>query len=97
MEEKKSELTAKGIKYDLFAKYDDGESYDLKVITEALDPSFNNCAFDEYKNNLLTSSYCLIFNKMDENSKNINAINNAIDSDFNNCSFADTKNNSYPV
>ena len=95
LEAKKSELTAKGIKYDSFAKYDDGESYDLKIITKALDPSSDNCAFDEYKNNSLTSSYCLISNKKDENSKGINIINNALDSDFNHCSFDDAKNNSY--
>ena len=97
LESKKAELTAKGIKYDSFAKYDDGESYDLKIITKALDPSFDNCAFDEYKDNTLTSSYCLISNKKDENSKGITAINNALDTStsFDHCSFDDTKNNSY--
>lgn len=58
LETKKSKLESKGIKYDLFAKYSDGESYDLKIITQVLDPSFDYCAFDEYKNNSLTSTYC---------------------------------------
>lgn len=58
LETKKAELKAKGIEYDEFAEYDDGESYDLKVITKSLDPGFNNCGFDECKNNPLTSTYC---------------------------------------
>ena len=95
LESKKNELTSKGIKYDLFAKYDEGEKYDLKIITKVLDPSFDNCAFDEYKDNVLTSLYCLISNKKDENSKGIAIINNALDTRFNYCSFDETKNNSY--
>ena len=58
LETKKSELEAKGISFNVFAKYSDGEEYDLKIITNALDPSFNNCAFDEYKNNSITKEYC---------------------------------------
>ena len=46
LETKKSELEAKGIKFSNFTKYSDGEAYDLKIITNALDPSFNHCAFD---------------------------------------------------
>ena len=95
LEAKKSELNAKGIKYDVFTKYDDGDSYDLKIITEVLDPSFNNCAFNEYKDNQLTSAYCLLLNKQDENSKVINIIQNTINGRFNNCSFSEYKNNSY--
>lgn len=94
LETKKAELTAKGIKYDSFAKYDDGERYDLKIITDALDPSFANCAFDEYKNNALTSGYCLITNKNDEYSKNINVINEALDMSLM-CAFGEVKSNSY--
>lgn len=95
LENKKSELTSKGIEYDSFAKYNEGESYDLKIVTNALDPSFNNCAFDEYKNNALTSSFCLISNRQDENSKGINAINSALDLNFDYCLFDDAKNNYY--
>ena len=94
LETKKSELESKGIKYDAFAKYDDGESYDLKIITKALDPSFDNCAFDEYKNNALTSKYCSISNNTDEDSKNLSVINKALDSSFDYCAFDEYKNNS---
>ena len=58
LETKKSELEAKGIEFSDFAKYSDGEAYDLKIITNALDPSFNHCAFDEYENNSITKEYC---------------------------------------
>lgn len=58
LETKKSELESKGVKFSPFTGYSDGESYDLKIITEALDPSFNHCAFDEYKNNSITKEYC---------------------------------------
>ena len=95
LENKKQELISKGIKYDTFAKYDDGESYDLKIVTKALDPSFNNCAFDEYKNNSLTSDYCLIYNKKDEDSKNLNVIVGVLESNFDHCLFDEYKNNAY--
>lgn len=58
LETKKSELESKGVKFSVFSKYSDGEAYDLKIITKALDPSFDNCAFDEYKNNSITKEYC---------------------------------------
>lgn len=58
LEAKKLELENKGIKYDAFADYGDGEIYDLHIITRVLDPSFDSCSFDEYKNNSLTSKYC---------------------------------------
>ena len=58
LENKKSELEAKGIKFSSMAKYSDGEEYDLKIITNALDPSFDYCAFDEYKNSSITKEYC---------------------------------------
>lgn len=60
LEEKKLQLEEKGIVYNPFATYTDKEEYDLKIITEALDPSFNNCSFDEYKNNDLTKEYCSV-------------------------------------
>lgn len=69
---KKNELEAKGVKYKAYAKYTDGEVYDLYVITKALDPSFDYCAFDECKNNGLTSKYCSLKNNLKD-----------INSDFN--------------
>ena len=62
LETKKKELEDKGIKYDTFAEYTSGEKYDLKIITKALDPSFNYCGFDEYKDNIITSEYCKVKN-----------------------------------
>ncbi len=58
LETKKQELESKGLRYSSFAKYSDGEVYDLKIIIDALNPSFNHCAFDEYKNNSITKDYC---------------------------------------
>ncbi len=58
----KKELEDKGVQYDSLAKYTDGEVYDLKIITNALDPSFDHCAFDEYKNNSITRKYCSLKN-----------------------------------
>ena len=40
LQQKKAELESKGIKYDSFAEYTDGEVYDLYVITNVLNPSF---------------------------------------------------------
>ena len=54
---KKNELESKGIVYDKFAEYTDGEKYDLKIITDVLNPSFDDCDFDEYENNQYTSKY----------------------------------------
>lgn len=70
LENKKSELESKGIKYDNFAKYTDGETYELKIITDVLDPSFSNCSFDEYKNNSLTKEYCAAENSTGSFSNN---------------------------
>lgn len=58
LKEKKQQLEDKGIKYNPFATYNDGEEYDLKIITDVLNPSFNYCNFDEYKNNSITKEYC---------------------------------------
>lgn len=66
LEAKKRELESKGIQYDAFTKYDDGESYDLKIITNVLDPSFDNCAFDEYRKNALTAKYCSYTQQLDD-------------------------------
>ena len=81
LESKKQELTTKGVKYNNFAKYDEGDSYDLKVITNVLDPSFNYCAFDEYEDNSITKEYCILSNGRDEDSKNISIIDMALSND----------------
>ena len=94
LENKKQELISKGIKYDNFTKYDDGESYSLKIITNVLDPSFSYCAFDEYKNNELTKDYCLLSSNRDEDSIAINVIESVLSTNLNYC-VGDTKNNMY--
>lgn len=90
LEDKKSQLKSKGVKYDAFAKYDDGEKYDLYIITKTLDPSFDYCHIDEYKNNSITNSYCLIKNHQDDTSKKLSDIEVVLNSS---CSF--NKNASY--
>lgn len=94
LETKKKELEEKGLKYDVFADYDDGEKYDLKIITEVLDPSFKRCTFDSHRNNKLTSSYCALDNKTDQEAKDIIIINNVLQENFNYCSFNEYLHNS---
>lgn len=69
LEIKRKELEDKGIKYNVFAKYTDGEEYELKIITNALDPSFSHCSFDEYKNNSITKQYCKLKNRNEDFAK----------------------------
>lgn len=66
LEEKRNELISKGIKYDESSEYTDGEKYDLYIITKALDPSFQYCKFDKYKNNSITKEYCAAKNSISE-------------------------------
>ena len=94
LENKKQELISKGIKYNNSTKYDNGESYDLKIITNVLDPSFNYCAFDEYENNVITRDYCLLSSNKDEDSIAITVIERVLSIEFNYC-VGDTKNNMY--
>lgn len=94
LEDKKQELISKGIKYDNSTKYDDGESYDLKIITKALDPSFDYCAFDEYKNNNLTKDYCLLSNNKDEDSISISVIERVLSTNLSYC-IGDAMSNTY--
>ena len=56
LESKKAELIAQGLQPS--SNYEDNESYNLYIINNVLNPSFNRCSFDEYKNNELTSQYC---------------------------------------
>lgn len=62
LKEQKESLEASGLKYNTFATYSDGDLYNLKIITDVLDPSFSYCNFDEYKNNSITSEYCSLKN-----------------------------------
>ena len=66
LKEQKSELEKEGITYSGFTTYNDGKSYDLKIIVNALDPSFNYCAFDEYKNHSITKKYCSLKSELKE-------------------------------
>ena len=66
LKEKRNELISKGIEYDESSEYTDGEKYDLYIITKALDPSFQYCEFDEYKNNSITKEYCAAKNSISE-------------------------------
>jgi hypothetical protein len=70
---KAAQLKAKGVKYNRFAQYYSGDEYDLKIITEVLDPSFDYWKFNEYKNHSLTSKYCELKQTLDE-IENSNAI-----------------------
>lgn len=79
LEDEKNRLTAKGVKYNKFAKYDDGEQYTLLAVTDALDPSFSHCMFDTCKNHELTKEYCSLINKNDEYTKNIKLVNEEIE------------------
>jgi len=72
LQQKKSELELKGIEYKGNAKYTDGEVYDLYIITNVLNPSFEYCVFGEYKNNDLTSKYCSLKNNLDDISSDFN-------------------------
>ena len=62
----RQELEIKGIKYNEFADYIDGEVYDLYIVTKVLSPSFSRCSFDEFKNNSLTKEYCSLKNELKE-------------------------------
>lgn len=66
----------------------------IEIIDEALDESFDYCAFDETKNNSYTSKYCSIKNNQTDDLKNIGVIKEALDESFNHCAFDKTKNNS---
>lgn len=72
LETLKSQLEANGVEYDSMADYTDGDAYDLKIITKALDPSFDHCAFDEYKNNEITKEYCSLKDELETVSNDFN-------------------------
>ena len=66
LENKKAELINSGVSYSNFTKYSDGKAYELMIISKALDPSFNHCDFDEYKDNAITKDYCRIKNRLSD-------------------------------
>jgi hypothetical protein len=68
LETRKTELKAKGITAS--SNYEDGEAYELYLITKALDPSFSWCEFDEYKNSSVTSSYCKAYKVQNDATNN---------------------------
>lgn len=55
---RKKELEDKGIKFNAFTDYTEVEAYELKVITRALDPSFDYWKFSDCKNHATTREYC---------------------------------------
>ena len=67
LENRKAELKNKGVTFYASTEYDDGEAYELKIITEVLDPSEeSNCLDSEYKNNTSTAKYCSLKNQFDD-------------------------------
>lgn len=107
LETKKQELEAKGLNFDAFTKYTDGEAYDLKIITNVLDPGFDYCSFDEYSNNALTSAYCRALKARDDTniaidsilgqeSSDLEVINKVLStSNIDYCAFSEAQNNAY--
>lgn len=67
LESKKAELIAQGLQPS--SNYEDNESYNLYIINNVLNPSFNRCSFDEYKNNELTSQYCNLIKQLEDTEK----------------------------
>ena len=64
LETRRDELRKKGIESS--SDYESGEKYELYLIVKVLDPSFDNCAFDEYKNSNITSKYCSLKNDLED-------------------------------
>ena len=62
----KADLESKGVEYDAFTEYDDGESYQLKIVSEVLNPRYDRCFLAEYKENNITQKYCSLQNELDE-------------------------------
>lgn len=67
LESKKAELIAQGLQPS--SNYEDNDSYNLYIINNVLNPSFNRCSFDEYKNNELTSQYCNLIKQLEDTEK----------------------------
>lgn len=80
LESKKAELEAKGVKYSSYVNYTDGEAYDLKIIINVLDPSFNHCKFEEYSNNSITQNYCSLKEQLEKASSDFDKDFDSMDS-----------------
>ena len=72
LEARRKELADKGVTYDRSASYTDGDSYEYKIIYNVLDPSYDRCKFDEYKDNKVTKKYCALKEELDEISDDFN-------------------------
>lgn len=64
LNEIKKSLEDKGIKYNAFTRYDEGESYDLKIVSEVLNPNYDKCDSNEYIVNRLTKDYCNYYEEL---------------------------------
>jgi len=56
LEKMKTDLVEKGVTPS--SDYEAGEAYDLYILREVLNPSFNRCFQNEFKTNKLTKEYC---------------------------------------
>lgn len=72
LEARRKELADKGVKYDYSANYTDGDAYEYKIIYNVLDPSFDRCHMDEYKDSKVTKKYCSLKEELDEISDDFN-------------------------
>ncbi len=72
LEDRQKELADKGVTYDRSADYTDGDAYEYKIIYNVLDPSYDRCSFDEYKNNNTTKKYCALKEELEEVSSEFN-------------------------
>ena len=69
---RQKELADKGVTYDRSADYTDGDAYEYKIIYNVLDPSYDRCKYDEYKNNSTTKKYCSLKEELEEISSDFN-------------------------
>ena len=69
---RQKELADKGVTYDRRADYTDGDAYEYKIIYNVLDPSYDRCKYDEYKNNSTTKKYCSLKEELEEISNDFN-------------------------
>lgn len=69
---RQKELADKGVTYDRSADYTDGDTYEYKIIYNVLDPSYDRCKHDEYKNNSTTKKYCSLKEELEEISNDFN-------------------------
>lgn len=82
-------------KIDELEKSIDADKKSISVIDDALDESFDHCAFDKTQNNTYTSKYCAISNNTDGDLKSLSVIEKALDESFDWCKFDEAKNNEF--